>query len=167
MKKHVTDMTVTEKQERISYLTLTVHDINAIPSVLLQNELRDTVFHFEQTAHTLNAIYELERLESQYRVLEDKYSSEIAVQLRPLKRIFDYEYTKLINQQKAELQKHTVNPLIVPSHILQKHRHEQNMLKQQQIARRTQIEQNAQKPLILCRDKLFNTFTNAVKYLYR
>ena len=163
MKKQIKDMTSAEKLARIEHLSLKFHDIETIPSVLLSDEAKRT--HLDKTI--IDAINKLETLEIQSHQLEQAHSDVMARDLRPLKRIFDYETEKLAKKQESENQTDLSRRIPVPQHIQQKHISEKKELETKHANRKKAVLGPTENQMKECKEKLYSVFMNAVRYMYR
>ena len=163
MKKYAKDMTKAEKQERIKQLSYKFYDVDTMPSSLLVDELQ----YCKTDEHIQNIIKNLETLEIQSYQLEEEYSATIARELQPLKRIFEYEQTQLDKKQSAERTQYMAKRFSMPNHMQNRHAQEQEKLKQDHLARKEKIEVSARKKLDANKKKLYSTFMQAVRYMYR
>lgn len=163
MKKQIKDMTGAEKLSRIEHLSLKFHDIETIPSVLLSNEAK----HTQSDKTIIDAIGELQILEIQQNQLEHNYSDVMARDLRPLKRIFDYETEKLAKKQESEIQTYLSRRIPVPQHIQQKHISEKKELETKHANRKKAVLGPTENQMKECKEKLYSVFMNAVRYMYR
>jgi uncharacterized membrane protein YqiK len=163
MKKQIKDMTSAEKLSRIEHLSLKFHDIETIPSVLLSDEAK----HTQSDKTIIDAIGELQILEIQQNQLEHSYSDVMARDLRPLKRIFDYETEKLAKKQESEIQTYLSRRIPVPQHIQQKHISEKKDLETKHANRKKAVLGPTENQMKECKEKLYSVFMNAVRYMYR
>ncbi|MBR2285971.1 MAG: hypothetical protein IJ866_00710 [Alphaproteobacteria bacterium] len=163
MKKQIKDMTKAEKLSRIERLSLKFHDIETIPSVLLSDEAKRT----QSDKTIIDAINKLETLEIQSHQLEQAHSDVMARDLRPLKRIYDYETEKLAKKQESENQTYLSRRIPVPQHIQQKHISEKKELETKHANRKKAALAPTETKLAECKQKIYSVFMDAVRYLYR
>lgn len=165
MKKPIKDMTAEEKQKRIEHLSHKFYDINERPSLLLRSEMQD----IEQDRRLSDLLRNLEIQETHRCKIEQEYQTNVVPELRKLKRVFEYQYEKLLAEQEKLNTTSKFDPLRrnTKAQIEKNHKQKMAELKKAQQTQKDLIQANITAKFNECDDTIRNIFMSAIKYLYR
>lgn len=167
MIKNIKDMTVAEKQERITHLSHKFYDVNERPSALLLDEIESQ--GIKPDAFLADVLRNLKTLEVQHYELDTDSTATIVPALLVLNKAFEYESQKL--KEEYEKEKRTkLRNLFRKSNrtaIDEKYKKKLNELEQQKNKQLAEIRKSAKSSLELCEKVMNITFMAAIKHIYR
>lgn len=165
MKKPIKDMTSAEKMARIDHLSHKFNDINERPSCLVRDEMQ----YGESDEYMLNALKNLELLETERYKIEEECTKKLAQEMRQWRGIFTYEDKELAEKQERERIVPPFDPFRHHNRAETAKRHQQELeyLKRQHQETSEKIRSCAMSPLKMHDKRIYYVFMDAVKHLYR
>lgn len=165
MNKPVKDMTPDEKRARIEHLAHKFYDINTTPSTILHEEMQ----YATTDQHMLEMLKHLETLETARYHIEDECSTKLAIELRPLKRIYEYEMEQLMKQQEKERIVPPFDPFRHDNRAETAKRHKQEIekLKKDHEKQTEKVRSTIMLRLKVYDNQIRSVFMDAVRYIYR